>query len=507
VYYPRSFLKFILLGFLLVSLPLVYALAELILSLDRLQSQAQQAVTQAAEAGRASRQFYEHSVTLERIVRQYLILDDAALLEDYGRIRLEFGKAAKALSQLPLEPAQAATLAALTASEGRLAERLAAHERVPDAQLQLADGFARLADGAQSLQVAARALTDRATEDLAKTAAAGRQKWIWLVFATAGIALALAILFAVLIARPIRQLDQAIRQLGTADFTHAIEVDGPQDLRYLGQRLEWLRARLSDLEQQQNRFLRHVSHELKTPLTAVREGAELLRDNVGGTLSQQQKDIVRIVRENTLSLQKLIEDLLKYHQTRAVEPATVGPVHLPDVVRRVLREHKLAAFARMITFDAKLEPALVTGDAEKLRTVVDNLVSNAVKYSPRSGVVRLELATADGIALLDVSDQGHGVDPAERDRIFDSFYQGQAPVQGRVKGSGLGLAIAREYALAHGGRIEVGDRRDGRRGARFRLMLPLALGDATISPTSQGAVTVSGAPPRRRDVTTATGTS
>ena len=388
-----------------------------------------------------------------------------------------------------------------------MAERLAAHERGPDAQLQLADGFARLADGAQSLQVAARALTDRATEDLAKTAAAGRQKWIWLVFATAGIALALAILFAVLIARPIRQLDQAIRQLGTADFTHAIEVDGPQDLRYLGQRLEWLRARLSDLEQQQNRFLRHVSHELKTPLTAVREGAELLRDNVGGTLSQQQKDIVRIVRENTLSLQKLIEDLLRYHQTRAVEPATVGPVHLPDVVRRVLREHKLAAFARMITFDAKLEPALVTGDAEKLRTVVDNLVSNAVKYSPRSGVIRLDLATADGIALLDVSDQGHGVDPAERDRIFDSFYQGQAPVQGRVKGSGLGLAIAREYALAHGGRIEVGDRRDGRRGARFRLMLPLALGDATISPTSQGAVTVSGAPPRRRDVTTATGTS
>ena len=507
MYYPRSFLKFILLGFLLVSLPLIYALAELILSLDRLQSQAQQAVTQAAEAGRASRQFYEHSVTLERIVRQYLILDDAALLEDYGRIRQEFGQAGKALSQLPLEPAQATALAALTASEARLAERLAAPERGPEAQRQLADGFARLADGAQSLQVAARALTDRATEDLAKTAAAGRQKWTWLAFATAGIALALAILFAVLIARPIRQLDQAIRQLGTADFTHAIEVDGPQDLRYLGQRLEWLRARLSDLEQQQNRFLRHVSHELKTPLTAVREGAELLRDNVGGTLSQQQKDIVRIVRENTLSLQKLIEDLLRYHQTRAVEPATVGPVHLPDVVRRVLREHKLAAFARMISFDAKLEPALVTGDAEKLRTVVDNLVSNAVKYSPRSGVIRLDLATADGIALLDVSDQGHGVDPAERDRIFDSFYQGQAPVQGRVKGSGLGLAIAREYALAHGGRIEVGDRRDGRRGARFRLLLPLALGDATISPTASGAGVVAGAPARRRDATAATGTS
>ena len=120
-----------------------------------------------------------------------------------------------------------------------------------------------------------------------------------------------------LIARPIRQLDQAIRQMGTADFTHAIEVNGPQDLRYVGQRLEWLRTRLNELEQQQTRFLRHVSHELKTPLTAVREGAELLRDNVGGRLSPEQQEIVRIVRENTLSLQKLIEDLLTYHQTRA----------------------------------------------------------------------------------------------------------------------------------------------------------------------------------------------
>src|SRR4029079_1337753 len=116
------------------------------------------------------------------------------------------------------------------------------------------------------------------------------------------------------------QLDQAIRRMGTADFAHAIEGNGPQDLRYLAQRLEWLRSRLSELEQQQNRFLRHVSHELKTPLTAVREGAELLRDNVGGALSPEQREIVRIVRENSISLQKLIEDLLKYHQTTATEP-------------------------------------------------------------------------------------------------------------------------------------------------------------------------------------------
>jgi two-component system sensor histidine kinase GlrK len=478
VYYPRSFLKFILLGFLLVSLPLVYALGELILSLDQLQTEGREAVQQAAQAGRASRQLFEQSVTLERIVRQHLILEDNALLDDYGRLRQEFRATAGQLALLPLEPDALVALEALTDSESRLHKLLTVPQRTAEMQTQLADGYARLADRTQAMLAATNELTERAIERLQEIAAQGRQKWLYLALATAAIALALAILFAVLIARPIRQLDQAIRRMGSADFTHAIEVNGPQDLRYLGQRLEWLRSRLRELEEQQNRFLRHVSHELKTPLTAVREGAELLRDNVGGALSPEQREIVRIVRENTLSLQKLIEDLLSYHQTRAMEPQRTGPVPMADVVRRVLREHKLAALARMVAFDAKLKPALIFGDADKIRTIVDNLVSNAVKYSPRSASITVALGIERGFAVLDVIDHGPGIDAEERRRIFDSFYQGRPPVDGRVKGSGLGLAIAREYATAHGGGIEVLDRLDRGHGAHFRLWLPLAAADA-----------------------------
>ena len=281
---------------------------------------------QAAQAGRASRQLFEQAGTLERIVRQHLILDDSALLDDYDRVRQEFRTTATQLALLPLGVEPLAALDALTDSESRLHKLLTMPQRSADTQTQLADGYARLADRAQTMLAASNQLTESAIERLQEIATQGRQKWLYLALATAAIALALAILFAVLIARPIRQLDQAIRRMGTADFTHRIEVNGPQDLRYLGQRLEWLRSRLSDLEEQQNRFLRHVSHELKTPLTAVREGAELLRDNVGGKLSPEQREIVRIVRQNTLSLQKLIEDLLTYHQTRAMEPQTVGPV-------------------------------------------------------------------------------------------------------------------------------------------------------------------------------------
>ena len=476
MYYPRSFLKFILLGFLLVSLPLLYALVELIVSLDRLGTQSQQAVLQAAQAGRASRQLYEQATTLERLVRQHLILEDAQLIEDYGRVREDFRQTAQQLQLLPLDAAQLTQLQKLVDGETRLYGLLRFQQRPPAAGATLAEGYAELAEGAQQMLTASNRLTEREIGRLQETAAEGRKTWAYLALAAGLIAMLLAIGFAILIARPIRQLDMAIRQMGTADFTHAVEVNGPQDMRYLGQRLEWLRTRLRELEEQQTRFLRHVSHELKTPLTAVREGAELLRDRIGGELSPEQREIVRIVRQNTLQLQKLIEDLLNYHQTRSAEPQTLGPVLLADMIRRVMREHKLAALARMITFDAKLRPAAVIGDADKIRTIVDNLLSNAVKYSPRSGLVAITLELDSGFAVVDVIDEGPGVEREDRPRIFESFYQGKSAPEGRIKGSGLGLAIAREYALAHGGRIELLDRSDGKPGAHFRLWLPLPEG-------------------------------
>src|SRR5207245_1051964 len=99
---------------------------------------------------------------------------------------------------------------------------------------------------------------------------------------------------------PIAEIDAAIRQLGGADFSRPIAVRGPEDLRYLGRRLDWLRRRLDEFETQKNRFLRHVSHELKTPLTALREGAELLHDQVAGPLAPPQRQVVAIMRDNSV---------------------------------------------------------------------------------------------------------------------------------------------------------------------------------------------------------------
>src|ERR687896_776041 len=145
-------------------------------------------------------------------------------------------------------------------------------------------------------------------------------------------------------ARPIGEIDAAIRQLGGADFSRPIAVRGPEDLRYLGRRLDWLRRRLEEFETQKNRFLRHVSHELKTPLTALREGAELLNDQVAGPLAPPQRQVVGIMRDNSVKLQRLIEELLDYQRAlHAVASLEVRPISPESLVHEAPQPHEFAA--------------------------------------------------------------------------------------------------------------------------------------------------------------------
>src|SRR5256884_408377 len=149
-----------------------------------------------------------------------------------------------------------------------------------------------------------------------------------------------------------------IRQLGGADFSREITVRGPEDLQSVGERLDWLRRRLAELEAEKNRFLRHLSHELKTPLTVLREGAELLNDQVGGPLAPPQRQVVSIMRDNSVKLQRLIEDLLDYqralHAAASLAPKTVA---LDSLIREVVRPHELVMQANSQTADREFAEA------------------------------------------------------------------------------------------------------------------------------------------------------
>jgi two-component system sensor histidine kinase GlrK len=284
--------------------------------------------------------------------------------------------------------------------------------------------------------------------------------------------LILVLFFLVLIGRPMRQVDRAIRELGKGDFSRSISVTGPTDIETLGRQLEWLRHRLKESTDEKNKFLRHMSHELKTPLANIREGTELLLDGSVGPLDHQQREVTGILRENSLKLQKLIENLLTFSawqtKTAALE---LSEFELKPLVFSTLSQHRLVISNRKIKLEIEVKPITVRADEGKLRLVLDNLLSNAIKFTPDSGTIRIKAEMQGPQLIIDVADNGPGVAPEDAPRIFEAFYQGRRPQGGPVGGTGIGLSVVNECVLAHGGSVEL--LKEKGHGAHFQVRLPL----------------------------------
>lgn len=471
-YYPRSFLKLIAIGFLLVALPLIIALGSATLSIGQLADHSERAVYQAARVARDSRVLVEELTVMERSIRQYAVLRDETLLDNYQAAREKFQAAAHELQSLSLNPEHRADLAALLKEEAEVHAAVAADgdEKAFNAA---AERFPALAERARGVLSRATALIDREVDTLRDMTSRSRRLMAMQLLALVPVALLLIGGFTFLIVRPIRRLDAEIRRLGQGRLEEPVEVDGPEDLRLLAERLDWMRGRLVELEEQKSRFLRHISHELKTPLTTLREGAELLCEGVTGPLTPGQQEVAEILRHNALRLQRLIEDLLDYNALRSGGLAlSLGPARLDRLISEVVEHQHLALQAKSLHLELDCPETEVEGDAAKLRTVVDNLLSNAIKFSHSGESIKISLAQQGGNILLEVADAGPGIALQDRERIFDPFYQGQRQPQSHVKGTGLGLSIVKELVIAHHGQIAIVDGQD--RGARFRITLPLA---------------------------------
>jgi two-component system, NtrC family, sensor histidine kinase GlrK len=472
--YPRSFLGLLLAGFTLVALPLVGALAYSAWNTERLAEQSRSAVFHASHAARASRSLVNRVGSIERLAKQIAVHHDPEVSADYARVHYSIKQVSDELFLLPLEGAQLAALNKTVRQEQVLYDLLTAPQRPKLDRKEVGRLTDELSDNAYEVLAISYIVADREVARLRASAESVQLRLILLVMFSTALALASALGLSRYTARPIAELDAAIRQLGSADFSAPITVRGPQDLQTLGERLDWLRRRLAELEAEKNRFLRHLSHELKTPLTVLREGAELLSDQVGGPLAPPQRQVVHIMRDNSVKLQRLIEDLLDYQ--RALHAATSlvpQAVSLDALVGEVARGHELAVRAKGQRLLLDLDKTSIEADPEKLRSIVDNLLGNAVKFTPAGGTItvaaRASLDNAGAEAIIEVIDTGPGVPAEERDAIFDSFFRGRAKASGRIEGTGLGLAIAREFAEAHGGRISVIAES---KGGHFRVTLP-----------------------------------
>ena len=463
-------LGLILVGFSLVVLPLVVSVIQALVYMDRLAQQSERLVMRSIQVTKQSQSLAEQITAMERNARQYLVLNDPELLSLYEEKQQRFELTLNTLEGLVHDEAIVSYLQRMR-GDSEIVVQLLREQRLND-ETALVEPFSKLGEMAVWIAAQSFYFIDREQTFLQDTATDTSQDMIWQTAALIPITLLLAVLFTLLIERPIRQIGRAIQGLGETRLNEPITVGGPPELEALGQELDWLRRRLFELEQEKNRFLRHMSHELKTPLASIREGTELLLDGSVGALDENQSEVVGILRSSGIELQRLIENLLNFsawrEQTTRLKPTSFA---LEPLIEAVIGQHRPGIIGKHLTLETRIDDVTLYADRDKIRTALDNLLSNAIKFSPVNGAVYVAAEVADEQVLIDIADSGRGVAMAERERIFDPFYQGHAPQFGPVRGTGIGLSVARECIQAHGGHIEIVD--GIYTGAHFRINLPI----------------------------------
>ena len=468
---PRSLNGRLLLGLAVLVAPLLAALVTAVLELRQLSESSSKLVVEGIRATRLAQELYEQTASLERRVRYYQVLRDAKLLEAYRTEDTRVDGVERELQASLRTPSAQATLWRYAALREDIAARLASAADSKAGLDTILAGFARLEGLASDLSRQANAQIDGELEALRSGTRRAQQRLFWEVALLAALSALATLAFSIGLGRPLRQIDQAIARIGRGPVLEPIHIDGPVDLEKLGHQLEWLRTRLLEVAEERNKFLRHMSHELKTPLANIREGTELLLDGAVGHLTAEQHEVTGILRENSLNLQRLIENLLSYSAWQSSSGGLeLSTFRLRQLAQQVIKNQQLTLLGRRVNLDVQLADVELHADRGKLRLILENLLSNAVKYSPAGGTIRLAAREDASQLVLDVSDSGPGIPPEERDHVFDAFYTGRAP-QGHVQGTGIGLSVVLDLVTAHGGNIAIIDGEST--GAHFRIRMPL----------------------------------
>jgi two-component system sensor histidine kinase GlrK len=461
-----------LLGLALIAGPLLVAVVDAVIQIRGLTQSSERLVVEGVQTTRLTQTLFADIRSLERTVRLYQIMGNKALLDSYRTNDQALATTRNQLAALLNDDPTRKILADFAGMHDEVAKAVST---TPPNSTEFAGVLARierLNDLANDIRDSGNRQIDVRLADMQRQTAGTQKRLFWQSALLVPLTLIAILALTLSLGRPLRAIDRAISELGRGTFSRTIEVSGPRDLERLGAQLEWLRLRLLDLAQERNRFLRHMSHELKTPLANIREGAELLMDGAVGPLDNAQREVVAILRDNGIKLHRLIENLLSFS---AWQKESVGldlsEFRLRPLVKQVLEAQQLTVVSQRVRLEVKVDDLMLRADRGKVRLIIENLLSNAIKYSPKGGTVYLHAAKQDTQLVIDVADTGAGIPSEERARVFEAFYTGRPPAGVQVKGTGIGLSVVLEFVNAHGGTIEIVDGEYA--GAHFRIRMPV----------------------------------
>jgi signal transduction histidine kinase len=343
-----------------------------------------------------------------------------------------------------------------------------------------ADRFA--SSVASDVGATARVTRARANELVAKNRSSftsSRNLLIGMGTGSLVLAFALGLLLSWSVVRPLRRTEDRLDEIGAGDFGGRLEVANRDEIGSLAAKvnsttdqLERIQRQLELASEHKSQFLANMSHELRTPLNAIIGFSEVLHEQMFGELNERQLAYTIDILEAGRHLLSLINDVLDLAKIEAGRmDLDLSQVEIPDVLRSAVSIHADRARSAGIELSLSTEPEeiTITGDERRVRQIVFNLVSNAVKFTPSGGRVDISALAENGQVEIAVADTGPGIAAADLDTIFEEFHQTEAGKQ--AEGTGLGLPLSRKLVELHGGRLwaesEVG------RGSTFRFTLPV----------------------------------
>ncbi len=475
---PRTFLNLVLLGFIAVSVPLGVGLWTTLTYIDQVTVKGLEVVDNAVSGTRDSEILSEYLRNEERTLRLYSITTDAQYLKQAQTYHNQIDSLLFELLSLPLEYTVRKDIESMRNSRNLLRTIIIESLSKPDDDTLTAiksaiESFSNQHERALKIRDGIQTMVKKEVDGLKTTTAEAQHV---LVSQTITFILATIFMIAVmafLLSWPVRQLNKSVERLGNGDFKTPVLVTGPLDVEAVGEKLDWLRKRLDALEQEKSKFLAHISHELKTPLASIREGAALLSEELVGDLNAKQLEVASILVNNSILLQELIENIIDFNMSQAGQKSLdVSPVDVKALLNKVVHAQTAKMISRDIHLDLKCEEATVYGDRKQIETIFENLFSNAVKFTPPGGTVGCRLSGDKKSVACIVFDSGPGISEGEKNNVFQPFYQVETAAHSIVKGSGLGLAIVKEYVKNHHGKISLLN--PGEPGARFGVTLPIS---------------------------------
>ncbi|MGB9111100.1 MAG: ATP-binding protein [Acidimicrobiales bacterium] len=278
--------------------------------------------------------------------------------------------------------------------------------------------------------------------------------------------------------RPLVEIEQTAGAIAAGDLSRRVErEDEHTEVGRLGASLNEMLQQIDRAfteqrasEDRLRQFLADASHELRTPITSIRGYSELFRRGAAARPDDLAASMRRIEEEAT-RMGVLVDDLLLLARLDQGRPLDYRPVDLAALAREAVLQAQMVSPSRAVALDAS-EPVVVTGDEQRLRQVVSNLIGNAIEHTPDGTAIAVSVKSSDGQARLVVHDEGPGVAEAHRGRIFERFYRADQSRARESGGAGLGLAIVASIAAAHGGRAFLES--DGQPGATFVVEIPFS---------------------------------